>query len=179
MFASRADRKEREVATVNVPALRRDIERYMRMRETALNKLTAAEQAERHRVSIDIPALSPSAGMVLEKVRDAIDRNDLPAALGFALADRMAKVEIDAFNKSVSERFGERAFLSTAAKEAQGPLFDKVALGLPPGDKQKLASAWPLMRAGQQLAAHERTTRALKETEALRQAQRQSSVLKP
>jgi len=179
LFAGKSDRKEREVATVNVPALRRDIERYMRMRETALNRLTAAEQAERHRVSIDIPALSPSAGMVLEKVRDALDRNDLPSALGYALADRMAKAEIDAFNKSVSERFGERAFLSTAAKEAQGPLFDKAALGLPPGEKQKLASAWPLMRAGQQLAAQERTTQALKETEALRQSQRQSSVLKP
>jgi hypothetical protein len=34
------------------------------------------------------------------------------------------------------------------------------------------------MRAGQQLAAHERTTQALKETEALRQSERQSQVLK-
>jgi len=179
LFASKADRQERDVAKVNVRALRRDIERYIRTRETMLNKLTAAEQTERHRVSIDIPALSPSASMVLEKVRDAIDRNDLPAALGFALADRMAKAEIDAFNKAVGERFGERTFLSTAAKEAQGPLFDRAALGLAPGEKQKLASAWPVMRAGQQLAAHERTTQALQETEALRQSQRQSPVLKP
>jgi hypothetical protein len=178
LFAGKADRQERAVAKVNVPALRRDIERYIRTREMALNKLTAAEQAERHRVSIDIPALSPSAGMVLEKVRGAIDRNDLPSALGFALADRMAKAEIDAFNKAVGQRFGERAFLSTAAKEPHGASFDKAGLGMPPGEKLKLASAWPLMRAGQQLAAHEGTVQALKETEALRQSQRQSPVLK-
>lgn len=178
LFASRSDRKEREVATVNTPALRRDIERYLLMREAALNKLTAREQAERQRVSIDIPALSLSAAIVLEKVRDAIDRNDLPAALGFALADRVAKAEIDAFNRQVSERFGERALLSIGAKEAQGPAFDKAALGLSAGEKQKLATAWPMLRAGQQLAAHERTTQALKEAETLRQAQRQGLTLK-
>lgn len=178
LFASRSDRNEREVAMVNAPALRRDIEGYLRMRETALNKLTSMEQTERQRVSIDIPALSPSAAIVLEKVRDAIDRNDLPAALGFALADRMAKAEIDAFNSKVSERFGERTFLSLNAREAQGPALDKAALGMPASEKQKLATAWPMLRAGQQLAAHEKTTQALKEAETLRQSQRQGLTLK-
>lgn len=129
-------------------------------------------------MSVDIPTLSDNARRVLERVRDAIDRNDLPAALGFALADKMAKAEIDTFNKAVSERFGERSLLSNAASAATGPAFERQVFGMSPGERQKLASAWPMMRAGQQLAAHERTTQALKEAEALRQTQRQSQVLK-
>jgi len=57
-------------------------------------------------------------------------------------------------------------------------VFKKAALGLPADEREKLAAAWPIMRAGQQLAAQERTVQALKETEALRQSQRQSQVLK-
>ena len=178
VFAAKRDREDRRVAEVNISALRRDIERYLKTREAAMERLVADEQLVRSRAAIDIPSLSPAAGLVLDKVRDAIDRNDLPAALGFALADRMVKAEIDAFNKIVTERFGERALLSNAAKDLDGNAFGKAALGLPPGEREKLASAWPTMRAGQQLAAHERTTQALKETEALRQSQRQSPVLK-
>ena len=54
----------------------------------------------------------------------------------------------------------------------------KQALGMPAAEREKLATAWPMMRTVQQLAAHERTVKALKETEALRQSQRQSQVLK-
>lgn len=178
LLAGRADREDRRTAEVNVPALRRDVERYVRLREAAMSKLLADEQTLRHRVSIDIPALSPSAGQVLEKVRDAIDRNDLQAALGFALADRMVKAEIDAFNKAVGERFGDRTLLTNAAKDTDGAAFGRAAANLSPAEKEKLASAWPIMRAGQQLGAHERTTQALKETEALRQSQRQNQTLK-
>ena len=178
LLAGRADREDRRTAEANVPALRRDVERYVRLREAAMSKLLADEQALRHRVSIDIPTLSPSAGQVLEKVRDAIDRNDLPAALGFVLADRMVKAEIDAFNKAVGERFGGRMLLTNAAKDTDGAAFGRAAADLSNTEKEKLASAWPIMRAGQQLAGHERTTQALKETEALRQSQRQSQSLK-
>jgi Ti-type conjugative transfer relaxase TraA len=179
LFAGRTDRETRREAEANVPALKREIERYIRLREAATRRLEADEKALRHRVSIDIPALSPGASVVLEKVRDAIDRNDLPAALGFALADRsMAKAEIDGFNKAVSERFGERTLLANAARDIEGQVFKKAALGLPADEREKLAAAWPIMRAGQQLAAQERTVQALKETEALRQSQRQSQVLK-
>ena len=59
-----------------------------------------------------------------------------------------------------------------------GPAFKAVSSALAPAEQQKLASAWPTMRTAQQLAAHERTVAALKETEALRQMQRQSQVLK-
>ena len=178
ILASRAEREARHEAEANVPALGREIERYLRLREAATRRLEADETALRHRVSIDIPALSHSARAVLEKVRDAIDRNDLSAALGFALADRMAKAEIDGFNKAVSERFGERTLLSNGARDTEGAVFRKQALGMPAAEREKLATAWPIMRTAQQLAAHERTVQALKETEALRQSQRQSQVLK-
>ena len=178
ILASRAERQARREAEANVPALGREIERYLRLREEATRRLEADEMALRRRVSIDIPALSRAARAVLEKVRDAIDRNDLSAALGFALADRMAKAEIDGFNKAVSERFGERTLLSNGARDTDGAVFRKASLGLPAAEREQLAAAWPMMRAGQQLAAHERTVKALKETEALRQSQRQSQVLK-
>lgn len=178
LLASRTDKQDRETARLNAPALARNLENYMRQRAEAERKHEAEERARRLKVSVDIPALSDHAKQVLERVRDAIDRNDLPAALGFALADRIAKAEIDTFNKAVSERFGERSLLSHAAKDASGSPFEKQAFGMSPGERQKLATAWPMMRAGQQLAAHERTVQALKETEALRQSQRQSQVLK-
>ncbi len=178
LFAARADRQERQVAETNVPALRRDLERYLLMREQATKRLVVEEAATRQRASIDIPALSPVAETVLAKVRDAIDRNDLPAALGFALADRMVKAEIDALNAAVRQRFGERALLGNGAMDTGGPAFKAASAGLAPAEQQKLATAWPTMRAAQQLAAHERTVTALKETEALRQTQRQGQVLK-
>ncbi|WP_025031731.1 AAA family ATPase, partial [Nitratireductor aquibiodomus] len=178
LWASRADREDRRVAEVNVPALRRDLERYLDMRERATAKYRQEEEGHRKRTSIDIPSLSPAAERAMEKVRDAIDRNDLPAALGFALADRMVKAELDTFNNAVSERFGERTLLGNAAKDPSGSTFDKAAQGMSAGDREKLSTAWPVMRAGQQLAAHERTQQALKQSEALRQTQTKSQGLK-
>ena len=178
LLAGRAVRDHRRVAETNVPALRRDIERYLHVRESAEQKIEAEEQARRRRVSIDIPALSPDAYRVLERVRDAIDRNDLPAALGYAVSNREIKSEIDAFNKAVAERFGERTLLVNDARSPAGKLFDRMAEGMPAAEKQKLAEAWPVMRTAQQLAAHERTTEALKQSEDLRLSQRQSAALK-
>ncbi|WP_157016844.1 Ti-type conjugative transfer relaxase TraA [Mesorhizobium xinjiangense] len=178
LLASRADKQDRETAKLNTSALARNLDSYLRQRAEAEHKHQAEERARRLKISVDIPALSSNARQVFERVRDAIDRNDLPAALGFALADKMVKAEIDAFNKAVSERFGERTLLSNSAKDATGSTFEKQAFGMAPGERERLASAWPTMRAGQQLAAHERTTQALKDTEALRQSQRQSEALK-
>lgn len=178
LLTSRADRDDRRVAEVNVPALRKDLERYLDMRERATAKYRLEEEGHRKRTSIDIPSLSPAAARAMEKVRDAIDRNDLPAALGFALADRMVKAELDTFNKAVSERFGERTLLGNAAKDPSGATFDKAAQGMSPADREKLSTAWPTMRTGQQLAAHERTQQALKQSEALRQTQTKSQGLK-
>ena len=178
LLAGKADKQERQRAEVNAPALKKDIERYLRLRAEAEHKHEAEERAIRHRVSIDIPALSRDARRVLERVRDAIDRNDLPSALEFALADRMVKEEIDGFNKAVAERFGDRALLSNAAKAPEGAAFDRLAAGMKPEQREQLAAAWPTMRAAQQIAAQERTTQALNQAEAQRQTQRQSPVLK-
>ncbi|MDQ0563047.1 Ti-type conjugative transfer relaxase TraA [Rhizobium mesoamericanum] len=178
LLASKADREARRVAEINAPALKRDIEHYLAMRETACARIEGEEKRLRQRVSIDIPALSPEARTALERVRDAIDRNDLPAALGYAISNREAKLEIDGFNKAVSERFGERTLLTNAARNPDGPLFDKMASGLQPAEKESLKEAWPVMRAAQQLAAHERTAATLKQVEDLRLTQRQTPALK-
>ena len=132
LLASKAEKQQRERAETNVPALTRDIERYLRLRAEAEHKHEAEERAIRHRVSIDIPALSRDARRVLERVRDAIERNDLPAALEFALEDRMVKADIDGFSKAVAERFGARTFLTNGAKEPTGAAFEKAAAGMDP-----------------------------------------------
>lgn len=178
LLVSKADREARRVADVNVPVLKRDIDRYLQMRENAVQRIEAEERALRHRVSIDIPALSPAAHSVLERVRDAIDRNDLPAALAYALTNRETKLEIDNFSKAVTERFGERTLLTSAAREPTGKIFDKLAEGLQPQEKARLKEAWPAMRTAQQLAAHERTAIALKQVEELRLSPRQTPVIK-
>ncbi|NTH16684.1 Ti-type conjugative transfer relaxase TraA [Agrobacterium rhizogenes] len=178
LLASKSDRQARRVADVNVSALKRDIERYLQMRESAVQRIENDEKTLRQRVSIDIPALSPAARSVLERVRDAIDRNDLPAALGYALSNRETKAEIDGFGKAVAERFGERTLLTNTARNPQGQLFDKLAEGLTPQEKERLKEAWPVMRTAQQLAAHERTVATLKQAEDLKFAQRQKPVIK-
>ncbi|MCK1326611.1 Ti-type conjugative transfer relaxase TraA [Bradyrhizobium sp. 156] len=178
LMARKADRQERARAEANVPALKRDIERYLRLRAEAEHKYQAEERAIRHRVAIDIPALSRDARRVLERVRDAIDRNDLPSALEFALADRMVKAEIDGFTRAIAERFGHRTFLPNAAKEPNGQAFEKVAAGMDSLRRTQLKEAWPTMRAAQQLASGERTAQALKQAETERLAQRQGQTLK-
>lgn len=178
LLASKAEKQQRERAEANVPALTRDIERYLRLRAEAEHKHEAEERAIRHRVSIDIPALSRDARRMLERERDAIERNDLPAALEFALEDRMVKADIDGFSKAVAERFGDRTFLTNGAKEPIGAAFEKAAVGMDPARRDQLKAAWPAMRAAQQLAAHERTSQALKQAEAQRQTQRQGQTLK-
>ncbi|WP_457578188.1 Ti-type conjugative transfer relaxase TraA [Ensifer adhaerens] len=178
LLAGKSDREARRIAEVNVPALKRDIEHYLTMRETARERIEGEEQNLRQRVSIDIPALSLAARTVLERVRDAIDRNDLPAALGYAISNREAKNEIDGFNKAVAERFGERVLLSNSAQKPEGQLFEKLSAGLKPQEQESLKEAWPVMRAAQQLAAHERTAATLKQVEELRLTQRQTPALK-
>ncbi|PVE50635.1 Ti-type conjugative transfer relaxase TraA [Rhizobium rhizogenes] len=178
ILATRSEREARRVAEVNVPALKRDFEQYVRMRETATQRLQTDEQALRQRVSIDIPALSPAARVVLERVRDAIDRNDLPAAMAYALSNRDTKLEIDGFNNAVAERFGERTLLGNAGREPSGKLYEELTKGMKPEQKEELKQAWPVMRTAQQLAAHERTVHSLKLAEEQRLTQRQTPVLK-
>ncbi|MBY5399977.1 Ti-type conjugative transfer relaxase TraA [Rhizobium leguminosarum] len=178
LLASRGDKQDREKALANVPALARNLERYLRERAEAEFKHETEERAVRLKVSVDIPALSPSAKQTLERVRDAIDRNDLPGGLEYALADKMVKAELEGFAKAVSERFGERTFLPLAAKDAGGKTFETVTTGMTPGQKAEVQSAWNSMRTVQQLGSHERTTEALKQAETLRQTKSQGLSLK-
>ncbi|MCI9868829.1 Ti-type conjugative transfer relaxase TraA [Rhizobium skierniewicense] len=178
LFASRVDRQDREKALANVPALSRNLKRYLRERAEAEVKHEKEERAVRLKVSVDIPALSPAAKQTLERVRDAIDRNDLPAGLEYALADKMVKAELEGFARAVSERFGERTFLPLAAKDTGGKTFETVTAGMTVGQKAEVQSAWNCMRTVQQLGAHERTTEALKQAETLRQTKSQGLSLK-
>ncbi|MBO9126415.1 MULTISPECIES: Ti-type conjugative transfer relaxase TraA [unclassified Rhizobium] len=178
LLASRGDKQDREKAVANVPALVRNLERYLRELAEAELKHETEERAVRLKVSVDIPALSPSAKQTLERVRDAIDRNDLPAGLEYALADKMVKAELEGFAKAVSERFGERTFLPLAAKDTSGKTFETVTAGMTAGQKAEVQSAWNSMRTVQQLAAHERTTEALKQAETMRQTKSQGLSLK-
>lgn len=174
LMAGRADRQERQRVKANVPALKRDIERYLRLRAEAEHKHEAEERTIRYRGAIEIPALSRDARRVLERIRDAIDRNDLSSALEFALEDRMVKTEIDSFNRAIAERFGDRAFLPNATGEPSGESYEKAAVGMDPARREQLKDAWPLMRTAQQLAAQVRTAEALKQSETTAQTQRQS-----
>lgn len=178
LLSSEAQRQVRGQAEANVPALKRDIERYLRARAEAEHKHEAEERATRLQVATDIPALSPTASAILERVRDAIDRNDLPAALGFALSNRETKAEIDAFGKAVSERFGDRALLGIAAKGTSGQTFRELTAGMNPAQTAAVNTAWPAMRAAQKLAAHEPSTEAQKQSETMRLAQRPGLGLK-
>jgi hypothetical protein len=178
LLSSRADKEDRAKAERNVGALAESLKDYARLTAEAGRKYAAQERAGRLKAAVDIPALSPNAKRVLERVRDAIDRNDLPAALEFALADRMVRAELEGFAKAVSERFGERTLLSNAARDADGPVFKAVTADMEPARKAEVQSAWNLMRVSQQLAAHERTAEALKRSETLRQSRSQGLGLK-
>ena len=172
VFASKAQRQERQMAIEGGAALRVEIERYIRLRTEVSNRHKSEEMEARQRASVDIPALSPSAVVVMERVRDAIDRNDLPAALGFALADKMIKAEIDAMNAALGRRFGERALIGQGAQGVDGAAYRALSANMQGDQKLKLAEGWPVFRAAQQLAMHERTAQAIRQSEATKSVQR-------
>jgi Ti-type conjugative transfer relaxase TraA len=176
-FASRVDKSDRERAVQNVAPLADSISGYLRQRSQAQRRYYADELAFRKRAALEIPALSAVARDVLERVRDAIDRHDDPAVLEYARADKMVKAELEGFAKAVSERFGERTFLSLAAKDTSGKTFGTVTSGMTTGQKADVQTAWHAMRTVQQLAAQERTTEELKQSETLRQTRSQGFSL--
>lgn len=178
LFASRTERRDRDIAKGNAEMLARQLERYLALRTEAEHRYETEERAARLKIAIDIPALSPDAKHVLERVRDAIDRNDLPATLEFALEDKMIEAELEGFAKAVHERFGERAFLGRIAREPDGEIFDAITVGMTSGEKDELRAAWPDLHAIQELAAQQRTTQALSEAEAMRQSYAQGLSLK-
>jgi Ti-type conjugative transfer relaxase TraA len=178
VFASRADNLNRDRALRNVTPLADSISDYLRQRGDAERRNHAEELAVRRQVALEIPALSSNAKSVLERVRDAIDRNDLPSGLEYALADKMVKAELEGFAKAVTERFGERTFLPLVAKDTTGEAFQRVTSGMNAAQKSEVQQAWNTMRTVQQLSAHERTATALKQAETLRQTRSQGLTLK-
>lgn len=177
LFASRAEKQERRLAIEGGSALKAEIERYIRLRSEISARMENEEREARQRASVDVPALSMSAMVVMERVRDAIDRNDLPAALGFSLSDRMVKAEIDRMNAALGQRFGDRALIGLDAQRVDGPTYKALAANMPADQKLKLAEAWPTLRAAQQLAGHERNVQALKQAQTAKRVQR--PILKP
>ncbi len=178
LLASRGDKIDRDRALKNIAPLADSISDYLRQRGDAERRNHAKELAVRRQVALEIPALSSNAKSVLERVRDAIDRNDLPSGLEYALADKMVKAELEGFAKAVTERFGERTFLSLAAKDTTGEAFQRVTSGMNAAQKSEVQQAWNSMRTVQQLYAHERNVTALKQTEAIRQTRSQGLTLK-
>ncbi len=178
LLASRDDKIDRDRALKNIAPLADSISNYLRQRGDAERRNHAKELAVRRQVALEIPALSSNAKSVLERVRDAIDRNDLPSGLEYALADKMVKAELEGFAKAVTERFGERTFLSLAAKDTTGEAFQRVTSGMNAAQKSEVQQAWNSMRTVQQLYAHERNVTALKQTEAIRQTRSQGLTLK-
>jgi Ti-type conjugative transfer relaxase TraA len=177
ILASLAEKSDRERALKNASPLAHAIRDYLRQRSEADRRNHAQELASRKQVALEIPALSANARNVLERVRDAIDRNDLPAALEYSLQDKMVKAELEGFTKAVTERFGERTFLPLAAKDANGEVFRRIATGMNTTQKSEVQRAWSIMRTVQQLSAHERTATALKTSEAMRQTKSQGLSL--
>ncbi len=178
LFAGSKEKQARNTALANAPALARNLERYLTARAEAERKHQTEEQVMRLKVSVDIPALSQSAKQTLERIRDAIERSDLPARLEYALADRQVKAELEGFAKAVSDRFGERSLLPIAARNADGETFQKLTAGMSPAQKIEVQSAWTSMRTAQQLVAHERTAVALRQAETARQTQTKGFSLK-
>jgi Ti-type conjugative transfer relaxase TraA len=173
LFAGRSEREARERAALNVPALARDLETWLRLRAEAEHRYEAEERAIRLKVAVDIPALSDGACQTLERIRDALDRNDLPAALQFALEDKMIEAELEGFARAVAERFGERTFLPLTAKDSDGETARELVKSLPLEQRQDLKAAWPDLRTIQRLAGAQRTEAALRQAEDLRESQRQ------
>ncbi|QCJ00679.1 Ti-type conjugative transfer relaxase TraA [Agrobacterium larrymoorei] len=178
LLASRADKLDRDRALKNVAPLADSIRDYLRQRGEAERRNHAQELAVRRQVALEIPALSANAKSVLERVRDAIDRNDLPSGLEYALADKMVKAELEGFAKAITERFGDRTLLPLAAKDTNGEAFQRVTAGMNAAQKSEVQQAWTTMRTVQQLSAHERSVTALKQAEALRQTRSQGLTLK-
>jgi hypothetical protein len=102
LFATGADRQDRELALANAPALGRNLENYIYQREEVERRHYTDELEVRTRGLIDITTLSSSAKQTLERIRDAIDRNDLPAGLQYALADKIVKAELEGFARAIS-----------------------------------------------------------------------------
>lgn len=178
LLASRADRSNRNQAEKNVAPLADAIRDYLLQHNEAERRNHAEELAARRKLAVEIQGLSAEAGQVLQRVRDAIDRNDPASGLDYVRADRQVKAELDVFAKAVSSRFGERTFLTLAAAEVNGVLFHRLTAEMTATQKNEVQQAWQPMRTMQQIRAYERKVEAQKQVETIIQTRNRGLRLK-
>lgn len=176
IFANRAEKRDRDTALLNAPALARNLADYIRARSEAERKYAAAENAVRSRLAVEIPDLSQAARRTLEQVREGLERNDPPRPEQ-ALLDTAVATELRRFATAVSQRFGERTFLALSARSPDGEAFAAMTASMTPGQKSQVRLAWDLMRTIQMLSAHDRVAESLKLSEALRQSRAKGARL--
>lgn len=153
LLASGASKAQRQNALGHVDPLAKSIRDYVRIRAEVQALHTGTLRQERDRQRVDVPSISSNANHTLERIRDAIDRNDLHSHLGFALSDRIVRAEIEGLNKVLDEKFGANTFSSA---EPKGRKFDAAAAKVTPDDHGKLTQSWPLFNAAQKVAAHQK-----------------------
>lgn len=153
LLASGASKAQRQNALGHVDPLAKSIKDYIRIRAEVQELHAGTLRQERDRQRVDVPSISNNANHTLERIRDAIDRNDLHSHLGFALSDRIVRAEIEGLSKALDEKFGANTFSSA---EPKGKKFDAAAAKVMPEDQGKLAQSWPLFNAAQKVAAHQR-----------------------
>lgn len=153
LLASGASKAQRQNALGHVDPLAKSIRDYIRIRAEVQELHTGTLAQERDRQRVDVPSISNDASRTLERIRDAIDRNDLHSHLGFALSDRIVRAEIEGLNKALDQKFGSNTFKDA---EAKGKTFDIAASKVAPAERAKLAADWPLFNAAHQVGAHEK-----------------------
>lgn len=171
IFASRAEKSDRDRSLKQAPLLANGLADFIRHRAIAQQRHGSEEEALRQRLGLEIPALSDDAKRVLEKMRDAMDRNVLTSDLEFALADKIVKAELDGFAKAIDQRFGEHNLLRTSAADAEGEAFRTLSTGMNAAQKEALQHALPLLRAAQQLTSDLKGGLNKKQVEALKDEQ--------
>lgn len=153
LLASSASKAQRQNALGHVDPLSKSMRDYVRIRAEVQDLHTGTLRQERDRQRVDVPSISNDASRTLERIRDAIDRNDLHSHLGFALSDRMVTAEIEGLNKALDEKFGANTFSNA---EPKGKKFDAAAAKVMPEDRGKLAQSWPLFNAAHKVAVHQK-----------------------
>lgn len=173
MLSRAADKRDRERAIANAPALAASLADYLRQRGKLEARMLGEELSTCRQVSIDIPALSPHCEKRLRacpgihrskrsSVRAGVRvcRQDDQGSAGRLYARDLRTFRRTNLPAPRSQRRGRRDLRT-------------VTSGMNPRQKADVQSAWSLMRTGQQLAAHERSANAVKQTETLRQTKSQ------
>ncbi len=178
MLASRTDRSNRDLAVRNVAALAGSLRDYTRLRADAEERYRNPELAARKRAARAIPSPSAHALAVLQRLSRVVDHKAFASVVEQSVLEDRVKAELDDLAKAVAERFGERTFLPLGASRPNGEVFQRVTSGMNATQRQEMEKAWDLMRTVQQFIAHERSTKSLKASEALRQRQSRGLSLK-